>query len=340
MYKLICVIGATGNQGGSVARRFLKDPEYHVRGITRNPHSPAAQQLAEVGVEIVQADLDDVKSLESAFAGAHVIFSVTNFWEPFFRPDCRTNAQELGISCNKYAYNVELQQGKNIADAVATTIDSLASNGFLVSTLSHARKCSGGAFQEAYHFDAKADVFPYYVQEHYPALAKKMSCIQTGFFTSSYKLLPTAYLAKVWLPDDSFQMSFTTDPDKPVPHLAVNADTGNFVYAVAKMPPGKQYMAEGSTCSWSEYIRIWGKVTGMKVSYKQITSDELVAVVPDKAFGREVADMFSYSSDPGYDGGVNLLTARDIRDAGIDCPMTSLEDWMKEEDWNAILINE
>lgn len=197
MSKLICVVGVTGNQGGSVAQRFLKDPNYRVRGLTRNPDSPAAQNLAAQGIEIVSANLDDVDSLISAFAGANIIFSVTNYWEPFFRPDCRLRAAEKGISCRKYAYEVEYQQGKNIADAVATTAGSLVEDGFIVSTLSHATKCSIGKFTELYHFDSKADIFPDYVNEKYPELAKKMSCVQTGYFMSSYKLVPEAYFQKV-----------------------------------------------------------------------------------------------------------------------------------------------
>jgi NmrA-like family len=199
MPKLICVVGVTGKQGASVALRFVKDTSYRVRGLTRKPTSQAAQQLSTQGIEIVQADLNDVRSLELAFAGANVIFSVTNYWEPFFRPDCRQEASVLGISCRKYAYDVEYQQGRNIADAAATAIDFLEPNGFLVSTLSHARNCSKGAFKELYHFDAKADIFPNYVNEMHPTLGSKMSCIQTGFFMTSYTLVPGAYFSKVGL---------------------------------------------------------------------------------------------------------------------------------------------
>jgi NAD(P)-dependent dehydrogenase (short-subunit alcohol dehydrogenase family) len=198
--KTICVVGATGNQGGSVARRFLQDAQYKVRGLTRNPSSASALELATLGVEIVAADLDNVKSLEAAFAGANVIFSVTQYWEPFYRPDCREKAAGLGISCRRYAYDVERRHGKNITDAAATTLSTLDDNGFLVSTLSNARKCSGGALTELYHFDAKAEVFPDYVRATYPALAAKMSCIQTGFFMTSYRLLPHAYFGKVTTP--------------------------------------------------------------------------------------------------------------------------------------------
>jgi len=195
--KLLVVVGATGNQGGSVCRRFLKDPRYAVRGLTRDPTSAAGQELAALGAEVVRADLDDVKSLEAAFAGANVIFSVTNYWEPFFRPDCRAKAQEMGVTCRRYAYDVEVRQGKNIADAAATVADSLDDNGFLASTLSHATRCSNGKFKDLYHFDAKADVFPDYVAAAHPKLAAKMSCIHTGFFTTSHRILPDSYLKKV-----------------------------------------------------------------------------------------------------------------------------------------------
>jgi hypothetical protein len=198
--KLVVVVGATGNQGGSVARRFLRDPRFAVRGLTRDPSSAAAQELASLGAEVVRADLDDVESLKAAFVGANVIFSVTNYWEPFFRPDCRTKAQELGITCRRYAYDVEYRQGKNIADAAATVAASLDDNGFLASTLSHAAKCSNGRFKDLYHYDAKADVFPHYVEDKHPELAAKMSCIHTGFFTTSHRILPDSYFKKVSRP--------------------------------------------------------------------------------------------------------------------------------------------
>lgn len=194
--KLIVVVGATGNQGGSVARRFL-EAGFLVRGLTRNVSSPAATALASSSVEMVKADLDDPDSLKKAFRGANVIFSVTNYWEPFFRPDYRKEAEEMGITCREYAYDVEFLQGKNIVDAAATTVDTLDENGFLVSTLSHADKCSGGEYEELYHFDAKADIFPAYVNKKYPKLAAKMSCIHTGYFYTSYNILPRSYFRRV-----------------------------------------------------------------------------------------------------------------------------------------------
>ncbi|KZL81467.1 NmrA-like family protein [Colletotrichum incanum] len=334
--KLIAVVGATGNQGGSVVRRFLA-AGYRVRALTRNTCSPSAAVLSALGsdVELVSADLEDVTSLEEAFRGANVIFSVTNYWEPFFRPDCRAKAREQGISYRRFAYDVEYRQGRNIADAAATATESLDENGFLVSTLSHARKCSGGRFKELYHFDAKADVFPDYVNENHPALAAKMSCIHTGFFYTSYNILPNSYFGKN--PDGTFTMAFTTSPDKLIPHFAPASDMGHFTYAVSQMPPGKAYMAEGTTCTWPQFLETWSKVTGVKANYKQISPEEMIEATGEQDTGIEVAYMFSYSSDPGYDGGMDLLTAADLRKSGIDCPMTTWEEWAKQNDWTSVL---
>lgn len=58
MTKLITVFGSTGNQGGSVVRAILSHPqlskEWKIRGITRNPNKPDAQQMIAQGVEMVQ----------------------------------------------------------------------------------------------------------------------------------------------------------------------------------------------------------------------------------------------------------------------------------------------
>jgi uncharacterized protein YbjT (DUF2867 family) len=67
MTKLIIVVGATGGQGGSVVSAFLKDPEFKVRGITRNADSEKAKDLAARGVEIAVADQKDPPSLEKGF---------------------------------------------------------------------------------------------------------------------------------------------------------------------------------------------------------------------------------------------------------------------------------
>lgn len=80
---VIAVIGATGAQGGGLVRAMLADPQrrFQPRALTRRPYSPAALALAKADVELRGADLDDVEALATAFAGAHGVFALTNFWE-------------------------------------------------------------------------------------------------------------------------------------------------------------------------------------------------------------------------------------------------------------------
>lgn len=98
--KIIAIVGATGAQGGGLARAILADENspFAVRALTRNANSEKAQALAALGAEVVQADIDDVESLKAAFEGAYGAYCVTAFWE-HFSPE------------------KELQQAKNMADA-------------------------------------------------------------------------------------------------------------------------------------------------------------------------------------------------------------------------------
>ncbi|NIN70422.1 MAG: NmrA family NAD(P)-binding protein [Gemmatimonadetes bacterium] len=76
----ILVTGATGQQGGAVARELLT-AGHTVRAMTRNPESEAAKALAGLGAEIVQGDLNDEASLVRAVESAWGVFAVQNTWE-------------------------------------------------------------------------------------------------------------------------------------------------------------------------------------------------------------------------------------------------------------------
>ena len=81
MSRLITVFGATGAQGGDVVKALLAGGKFKVRGITRSVESKKAKELASKGVEMVQANFDEPKSLHKAIAGSYGVFLVTNFWD-------------------------------------------------------------------------------------------------------------------------------------------------------------------------------------------------------------------------------------------------------------------
>ena len=98
--KIIAVVGASGAQGGGLVRAILNDPSsgFAARALTRKVSSDKAKELAKLGAEVVEADLDDVETLKRAYAGAYGAFCVTNFWE-------------------HYSPEQELAQAKNMAQA-------------------------------------------------------------------------------------------------------------------------------------------------------------------------------------------------------------------------------
>ena len=71
----ILVLGATGQQGGSVVTA-LRNAGWSVRAMVRDPATARAVTLAASGVEVVRGDLGDPVSLQRAMVGLHGVFSV------------------------------------------------------------------------------------------------------------------------------------------------------------------------------------------------------------------------------------------------------------------------
>jgi uncharacterized protein YbjT (DUF2867 family) len=93
--QIVVVCGATGRQGGAVARRLVAQG-WNVRALTRRPDRKEARALAAMGCEVIQADMENIDSLRSAFSGAYGIFSVQN-----------------GLASG---FDREVIQGRNVAD--------------------------------------------------------------------------------------------------------------------------------------------------------------------------------------------------------------------------------
>src|SRR5688572_4218083 len=98
--KVVLVTGATGKQGGAVARRLLARG-HKVRALTRDVGSAAAKALAGAGAELVAGTLAERASVERALAGADALFAMST---PF----------EAGVEA-------ETAQGANAADAAKST---------------------------------------------------------------------------------------------------------------------------------------------------------------------------------------------------------------------------
>ncbi|MFI1797437.1 NmrA/HSCARG family protein [Streptomyces sp. NPDC020379] len=73
--RWVLVLGATGRQGGTVARHLL-ERGWAVHAFVRDPGKPGAQELASRGAVLVQGSLDDPASVRKAMTGAYGVFSV------------------------------------------------------------------------------------------------------------------------------------------------------------------------------------------------------------------------------------------------------------------------
>lgn len=290
--KLFVIIGITGNQGGSVARTFLSDPNlqatYRLRGISRDPTSPASQALIQKGVEIVQANLHDPASLATAFIDATVIFSVTDFWALYFNPDNLLKAQESNKLLGQIAYELEYEQGRNIADTAAR-IPTLER--FVVSMLSSPRKWSKGRYQKLWHYESKADMITY-VETEYAGLAGKMSELNMGVFFHSWQIV--SLIGPRRMEDGVHVLTLPSRGERPSPLVDPRMDTGPFVRALLELKPGVQLYGETSLISWREWLELWGRMLRKEVRYEQVSIEyyeEALSKSSPEGFGTEIAEV-------------------------------------------------
>lgn len=153
--KIIAVLGATGAQGGGLVRSILADRsgQFAARAITRNSGSPKAKELAALGAEVVEADLDNEASLRQVFDNAHGVYVVTNYWE-------QRGPEQMQA---RTAAEMELEQAGNAARAAKNA----GARQVIWSTLEDTRPFFGlggervptleGGKYTVPHFDAKAE---------------------------------------------------------------------------------------------------------------------------------------------------------------------------------------
>ncbi|KIW25999.1 uncharacterized protein PV07_09130 [Cladophialophora immunda] len=326
--KVIVVPGATGNQGGSVVETFLKEPGWHVRGITRNPSSVKAQALSARRVEIVQADMDEPKTLELAFKSATAIFAVSDFWGLYGDP-ANKDKPKPGTPLNVWAAGHEEQQLKNVIDTAAK-VPTLER--FIVSSLSNATKCSKGKYSHVYHFDSKARAVDY-GRGKYPDLWKRTSIFQAGFFLSNYVRNPFTQPQRN--PEGVVQFIGQLDPDVKMPMIAPEEDTGPVVKALVKEAAGKNVIAYREWISVRELAQTFTEMTGLNSEVIMLSKTEANLLLPPE-LKLELDDNFAYFNEFGYEGRDDPTV---IHPSDLSSPpdLDSVANYLKKQDWSKVL---
>jgi uncharacterized protein YbjT (DUF2867 family) len=256
--KTILVFGATGAQGGSVARNLLSRGKFKVRAITRKPDSPAANALRELGAEIVQGDLDDPASLDAALEGVDAVFGVTNFWEHFDKEEV---------------------QGRNLVNAVAKA----NVKHFVFSTLPPIEKATNGKLRSP-HFDLKAE---------HEELARSLGIPSTFVHVPFYFENFLAFFPPRPVGDGTYQFGFPQG-DTPLAGISVE-DVGKIVAPLFEQPEtyiGKTVSIAGDEIPPAQYAAEMSRATGLTVTYVHVPRETFAALGFPGA--EDLADMFEF----------------------------------------------
>lgn len=304
MKKVLAVFGATGVQGGSVINNVLNDPElsqhYEIRAITRDTNSEKAKQLEEK-VNVVEGNVFDPASLETALAGVHTIFAMTT---PSFGPD---------------AVDVEYNNAKTIADVAVQKGASY----IIFSTLPSVTNISNGKYTHVTPFDAKA-----LAEKYIRSLPIKSAFVSYGFFMENFQSQP--FLGPQKAPDGTWILPRPIPSKNKIPYIDATKDAGKFVGAILAEPEkyeGKTFCAAAALYSFDGIVAILSKTTGKTVVFKQTSLDDFKKSLP---FAADLfADGFSYQDEFGGYFGPDTEKLVAWAAGNIKGKLTTLEEYLE-----------
>lgn len=261
--KPIAVVGATGHQGGAVVRALQANGQFKVRALTRNPDKHP--QLAD---EVVLADLNRPETLKAAFAGAHGVFLVTNFWES------------------------GTDERKQALAAVHAAKDAGAQH-FIWSTLPNVETISHGKL-DVPHFTNKAKI--------------DRIVREAGFAYHTFVIAPFFYqnllgaMAPQKQADGAAGWAMPLDPEKRVIHMGDITELGHIVAGAFAQPElaghGEYLPLVGDFLSFNEVVSTLNQ-QGHKFSFTQVPQELFAGWFPG---AREIAAMLAYFEAHTYLG--------------------------------------
>jgi uncharacterized protein YbjT (DUF2867 family) len=275
MSELITVFGATGAQGGGLARAILADTQrrFRLRAVTRKPDSEVARTLAAAGAEVVAADLDDRDSVQRALTGAHGAFFVTSFWE-HFSPD-REIAQATTMA--RAAADVGLQHA--IWSTLEDTREFVAPGARMPALM--------GRFNVP-HYDGKGEANRAFIERGVPV---------TLLYTSFYWDNLIHFGMQPQRAADGTLAFVLPMGDARLPGIA-SADVGKCafgIFARGEELIGKSVGVAGEHLSGAEMAQQLTRALGEPVFHRSMTRDEYAALGFPGA--DDLANMFQFKRD-------------------------------------------
>jgi uncharacterized protein YbjT (DUF2867 family) len=302
--KIIAVFGATGAQGGGVARAILNDPasEFGVRAVTRDITSDKAKELADLGAELVTANIDDPASLRAALEGAYGAYFVTFYWAHFSPEKERTEAQHMA----------EAAKAAGLQHVIWSTLEDTREwvplNDNRMPTLMEKYKVP--------HFDAKGESDKFFTDLGVP----------TTFLRASFYWDNFIYFGAGPKKGPDGKLTFPLD-DKKMGGIAAE-DIGKCAYGIFKRGKeliGKTVGIAGEHLTGKEMAEAISKAVGQEVIYNNVTPDTY------RSFGFPGADdlgnMFQFYRD--FEKDVNGV--RDISfSKELNPELKNFNQWLEE----------
>ncbi|MEH7475729.1 NmrA/HSCARG family protein [Priestia megaterium] len=293
--KLILVTGATGLQGGAVARKLLQQGNHRVRILARNVYSIPAKVLVHNGAEAVEGNFDDLASLESAMQGVDAVFSMTN-------PDI-TDA------------GTEQKQGNAL-------IQAALKKG--VKQFIHTSVASAGT-----HADFPGWESNYWSKSYWLGKWEVEEAIRTAGF-SSWTILKPAFMmdnflyskAKFMFPHlQQGEIKTAMFPDTRLDLIATD-DIASFASAAFDNPDKfnqKNIELASESLTMNEVAFILSNVTGNKVKAISVSPEEAVNQGINSGWVRAQ----EWNNEVGYNVDIDFLKTHNIK-------LTSLKEWAEK----------
>lgn len=232
--KTVVVLGATGQQGGSVAAALRADG-WNVRAVVRDVSNHRARPLSAAGVETVRGDLSDPESLRAAFSGAHGVFSV------------QPNSGQAGADVTN---EDEVRFGTAVADIAERSG---------IAHLVYSSAVTAGSTTDVDHLDTKNRI-----ETHVRKLDIASTVIRPATFM---ELLVTPEMGL-----DGGHLSFLMRPDQAMQFIAVR-DIGRIVAAVFGSPDryaGRTVEIAGDALTGNALAEHLTQAAGRTISYSRL----------------------------------------------------------------------
>lgn len=305
--KIITIFGATGAQGGGLAHAILSDKnsEFSVRAVTRDTNSDKAKKLADLGAEVVAADIDDKQSMQKVLEGAYGAYFVTFFWAHF--------------SAEK-----EIAEAKNMAEAA-----KIANLQHVIwSTLEDTRKFVPlddnrmPTLQGKYkvpHFDGKGEADEFFTDAGVP-----VTFLRASFYWDNFIYFGAGPKKG---PDGKLYLTFPLD-DKKMAGIA-SEDIGKAAYGIFKRGKemiGKTIGVAGEHLTGKEMAAAITKAVGQEVQYNNVSPETY------RGFGfpgsDDLGNMFQFYRD--FEKECNSV--RDVKySKELNPELKNFEQWISEK---------